>query len=254
MSLKYSCQIKELSFGFEKGKNIIENASLDIIKGAITLITGRNGSGKSVLLRLIKGLLQPSSGSIIIDDKDLSRHPNKRNKKVALVFQDADIQIVGQTVKRDLLFGLENLNVPLEEQQKRINHFVDLLNLEELLDKRPRSLSGGEKRRLAIASSLVMHPQILMLDEPFANLDYEGIKQVLKSLLLLEEQGTTIIVATHEIEKVAAHSLMTIILDDKKVVVQEATEIALDKVEKYGIRRPMANGLPIAKGELTWLK
>ncbi|MFA7672012.1 MAG: ABC transporter ATP-binding protein, partial [Sphaerochaetaceae bacterium] len=195
------CLIENLSFGFEKSNNIIENLSLSVEEGSLTLLTGRNGSGKSILLRLIKGLLQPTKGSIIIEGEDLTNHPNRRNKKVALVFQDADIQIVGQTVKKDLLFGLENLQMPLEEQNKRLDYIATLLNLTALMDKRPRLLSGGEKRRLSIAASLVMYPKIVMLDEPFANLDYEGVKQVLNSLLVLQKAKTTIIVATHEIEK-----------------------------------------------------
>ena len=171
--------LQNLSFGFEKNKPILSDISLTVERGSFTLITGPNGSGKSILLKLIKGLLKPTGGTILLEDLDVTGQSKKRLRAIGLVFQDAETQIVGQTVERDILFGLENLGLPLAEQQERLDGIVQLLDLKEQLSQRPRTLSGGEKRRLSIAGVLVMKPKLLIMDEPFANLDYPSVVRVL---------------------------------------------------------------------------
>lgn len=193
--------LQNLSFGFEKNKPILSDISLTVERGSFTLITGPNGSGKSILLKLIKGLLKPTGGTILLEDLDVTGQSKKRLRAIGLVFQDAETQIVGQTVERDILFGLENLGLPLAEQQERLDGIVQLLDLKEQLSQRPRTLSGGEKRRLSIAGVLVMKPKLLIMDEPFANLDYPSVVQVLKTLLQLKGEGHTIILVSHEVEK-----------------------------------------------------
>ncbi|MFA5570891.1 MAG: energy-coupling factor ABC transporter ATP-binding protein [Sphaerochaetaceae bacterium] len=231
------------------GASILDDISFDLPKGSFTCLLGRNGSGKSMLMKTLKGLQQPSSGSITIHQEDLSRFPHKRNTLIGLVFQDADTQVVGQSVQRDILFGLENLKVEKEQQKQTLDEVSELLHLTHLLHRRPRTLSGGEKRRLAIAGVLVMKPQVLMLDEPFANLDYEGITQVLSSLVTLKESGQTIVVATHEIEKIYAYADQAILLDQGSLVIASDPLDVLERIEQYGLRRP-----PLSLSEMTWLK
>lgn len=254
MNKNPALEVVGLSYGIDKQTAILHEVSLTIGSGDFVVLTGRNGSGKSMLMRCIKGLLQPSGGTIVIEGTDLTRKPKARNRAIGLVFQDADTQVVGQTVERDMLFGLENLQVPLQERTERMQRITKLLDLGPILHQRPRTLSGGERRRLAIAGVLVMQPRILMLDEPFANLDYPGIVQVLESLVALKEQGTTILIATHEIEKLLAHAASMVLLDGGRIVAQDRPEAVLDVVEPFGVRRPMYHGKPLPVRELTWLK
>jgi biotin transport system ATP-binding protein len=245
---------QQLSFSFANGHKLLHEISFSIDQGKFVVLSGRNGSGKTILMRCLKGLLNPSSGTIFLDGQDLTKKPQQRNRLIGLVFQDADTQMVGQTVERDILFGLENLRIEPKERTKRITHVTQLMGLLSVLHQRPRSLSGGERRRLAIAGVLVMQPRILMLDEPFANLDYSGIVQVLESLVELKRQGVTILVATHEIEKLLAHADSMILLDSGRIVLQDTPERVLEIADEFGIRRPMYRGKPIPIGDLSWLK
>jgi len=244
----------DLCFTFANSRPILKDISLKIAPGEFVVLTGKNGSGKSVLLRCLKGLYQSTSGSIRIDGEDLTKSPRKRNLSIGLVFQDADSQIVGQTVERDILFGLENLGVPEAERRSRFEEVVGILGLAPQLSQRPRTLSGGERRRLAIAGVLVMDPHVLILDEPFANLDLTGVLQVLETLVALHRKGHTIMVVTHEIEKVLAHADRLVLLDNGRVMGDDHPEEVLDIVEDFGVRRPSFHGKPVPLEELTWLK
>lgn len=243
-------QLKNLSFGFEKKKPILTDISLTIEKNSFTLITGPNGSGKSLLLKCIKGLLKPNSGTIFLDGADVTNSNKKRLTSIGLVFQDAETQIVGQTVERDILFGLENLELPLSVQQERLSAVVELLDLTKQLGQRPRTLSGGEKRRLSIAGVLVMQPKLLIMDEPFANLDYPSVVQVLKTLLQLKSEGHTIVLVSHEVEKILAYTDDVIILSEGKVAAQGAPSSIRSLFSHHGVYLPPDTPLE----ELTWLK
>ena len=243
-------KLENLSFGFEKTKPILTDISFTITKGSFTLITGPNGSGKSLLLKCIKGLLKPTSGTIYLDGIDVTHSGKKRLTSIGLVFQDAETQIVGQTVERDILFGLENLELPLSVQQERLDAVVALLDLTKQRKQRPRTLSGGEKRRLSIAGVLVMEPKLLIMDEPFANLDYPSVVQVLKTLLQLKNEGHTIILVSHEVEKILAYTDDVIILSEGKVVAQGKPDSVRSLFSKHGVYLP--KDIPLE--ELTWLK
>ncbi len=243
-------QLENLSFGFEKTKPILTDVSFCIARGSFTLITGPNGSGKSLLLKCIKGLLKPTSGTIYLDGSDMTSSSKKRLTSIGLVFQDADTQIVGQTVERDILFGLENLELPLDVQQERLSAVVTLLDLDKQRKQRPRTLSGGEKRRLSIAGVLVMQPKLLIMDEPFANLDYPSVVQVLKTLLQLKGEGHTIILVSHEVEKILAYIDDVIILSEGKVAAQGPPASIRPLFTEHGVYAP--SDIPLE--ELTWLK
>jgi biotin transport system ATP-binding protein len=243
-------QVENLVFGFEKNKPILKDISFSIEKGAFVLLTGPNGSGKSLLLKCIKGLLKPTSGNVSIDGETLTKNPKKRLQSIGLVFQDADSQIVGQTVERDILFGMENLGLIEEEQQKRLGEVANLLGLKEQFKQRPRTLSGGEKRRLSIAGVLVMDPKLLIMDEPFANLDYPSVLQVLKTLLKLHEAGHTIVIVSHEVEKILAHIDQTILLEKGQVIANGKSLDLLAIMRDHGVYVPLKANIE----ELTWLK
>lgn len=243
-------KVENLSFGFEKTKPILSGISFVVERGSFTLITGPNGSGKSLLLKCIKGLLKPKEGTITLDGEDVTFSSKKRLTSIGLVFQDAETQIVGQTVERDILFGLENLGLPLAIQQERLDAVVQLLDLTKQLKQRPRTLSGGEKRRLSIAGVLVMQPKLLIMDEPFANLDYPSVVQVLKTLLRLKSEGHTIILVSHEVEKILAYTDSVIILSEGKVAAHGPPTSVRPLFADNGVYVPLDSPLE----ELTWLK
>lgn len=247
-------QVEDLSLSLPSHKNILTDISFSVEPNSVLLLSGRNGSGKSMLLRALKGLMPVQSGSIFLNGKDVTKKSSYRNSHIALVFQDTETQIVGQSVYKDLLFGLQNTSVKKDECEKRIAEVASLLNISHLLNKRPMELSGGEKRRVALGGVLVMKPHIIFLDEPFANLDYPGIRQVLSSIIALKENGATIVIATHEIEKVAFHCTSMMIMKKGTIAAIGEIEEVLAQATAYDIKIPTYKGHPLPLEELTYLR
>jgi biotin transport system ATP-binding protein len=217
--------------------------SLCIENGEFVVIAGANGSGKTTLLRHLNGLLQPHEGTVYLAGEDVARSRLRARQLVGMVFQDADSQIVGETVYDDVAFGPENLDLPPDEIKRRVTLALKAVGLSKQALQRPHLLSGGEKRRLAIAGVLAMKPQVLALDEPFANLDFPGTKEVLKQILFLHRAGHTVVVATHDVEKVIAHADRLIILQSGGVVLAGVPADIIKEVEAYGVRQPCASRL-----------
>jgi biotin transport system ATP-binding protein len=236
-------EIKNLSHRFADGTLGLKNISLTIQEGSFVIIAGQNGSGKTTLLKHLNGLLLPTAGTVHLAGNLVSKNLVKARQMVGMVFQDADSQIVGQTVYDDVAFGPENLCLDRNEVKRRVSNslkIVDMLNFE---DQKPHLLSGGEKRRLAIAAILAMEPNVLVFDEPFSSLDYPGIKQVLKQIISLHRSGHTILVAAHDLEKVIAHADRLIIMKDGRVVKDGIPSQLLGDLEVFGIREPCASRL-----------
>jgi len=243
-------EVKDLSFWFEKDHTILHDITLSVPKGSLTLLSGPNGSGKSLLMRIIKGLSQCKAGTLLLDGVDVTREQKKRMRSIGLVFQDAETQVVGQTVEKDIRFGMENLGLADDEQQKRLDEVAALLDLSRYLDRRPKTLSGGEKRRLAIAGVLVMQPNLLILDEPFANLDWRSTVSVLTMLMRLKKDGHTILLVSHEVEKTLAHADHVLILDEGTIVLSGDKDEVYPHLQRHGIYVPTGVGIE----ELSWLK
>ncbi len=221
----------------------IEHISLSVCKEEFILLAGKNGSGKTTLLRHLNGLLLPDSGQIIVKEKKINDHLIATRKTVGMVFQDADAQIVGDTVFDEVAFGLENLKFKRALITKKVNTVLDELNLYDLKDRNPWALSGGEKRKLAIAGVLVMNPDIIVFDEPFSNLDYPGAIGVLETIVTLNQTGHTIIIATHDIETVISHASRIIIMANGKVQQDGDPKILMPLLESYGVREPCSSKL-----------
>jgi len=168
------------------------------------------------------------------------------------VFQDADSQIVGQTVRQDIAFGPQNLRLSSAEVERRVSSALQTLDLEKLADHRPHQLSGGEKRRLAIASVLAMEPEVVVFDEPFSNLDFPGVQSVLQHVVELHRSGHTVMLITHDIEKAAAHADRMVVFDNGRIALDDSPDRLLPEVHRFGIRPPRIAGEDIS--ELTWLK
>jgi biotin transport system ATP-binding protein len=244
-------EIENLNHRFADGTLGLKNINLTIEEGTFVVIAGQNGSGKSTLLRHLNGLLLPTTGTVRVAGIPVPENLISVRQMVGMVFQDADSQIVGETVSDDVAFGPENLCLDREEVNRRVARALDLVNLLDLKNQKPHLLSGGEKRRLAIAGILAMEPKVLVFDEPFSSLDFPGVKQVLKQINSLHQAGHTILVAAHDLEKVIAHADRLVIMDDGKLVKDGLPDQLFGELEAFGIRQPCAYRLG---GEVqSWL-
>lgn len=228
-----------VSHRFLNGDYGIKDVSLSINDGDFVVLAGRNGSGKTVLMKHANGLLEPTEGKVYFRNKPVSAGPSEVKRQVGLVFQNPDVQLVCPTVREELAFGPENLGIPRDEIEKRIEKAVETLDLRELAEKRTSALSGGEKRKIAIAGILTMEPELLILDEPFTGLDFPGIREVIATLLRVHKTGRTVIVITHEIEKVLAHANRLVIMEDGSIVRDGTPGDLIGLVENYGIKNPL---------------
>lgn len=244
-------ELRSVCFRFPDGTLALNEISMVIESGDFLVIAGPNGSGKTVLARHLNGLYRPSSGTILLEGTPTKSHDRTLRRRVGLVFQDADSQIVGHTVELDTAFGPVNLGLPEEEIARRVSHSLSMVGLQDLRGKEPHSLSGGEKRRLAMAGILAMNPEIMVLDEPFTNLDYPGTVSVLRCLLSLHRKGHTIILITHDVEKVLAHATGLVILDNGSSVFKGHPEDGLKLLERFGVRKPFGDDRSV--DSMTWL-
>ena len=230
--------IQHLTHRFSNGDVGLNGIDLRVKAGEFVVICGPNGSGKTTLLRHLNGLLTPESGSVHISGIDVSENPTKVRQLVGMVFQDSDSQIVGETVFDDAAFGPENLLLNRHEIHERVDTALSAVDLVHLSDQRPHLLSAGEKRRLAIAGVLAMKPQVIVFDEPFSNLDYPGIQQVLYQILSLHGAGHTILVATHDLPKVFAYADRLLLMRDGHIVLDGDPGQLLSDVEAFGVEKP----------------
>jgi len=245
-------EIKNVSHQFENGTPGLKNINLEIQEGSFVVIAGQNGSGKTTLLRHLNGLLMPTNGSVRLAGVPVSKNLAWSRQMVGMVFQDADSQIVGETVYDDVAFGPENLCLDREEIERRVFRALETVGLIDYKNQRPHLLSGGEKRRLAIAGILAMEPRILVFDEPFSSLDYPGVKKILSQMISLHRAGHTILVAAHDLEKVIAHTDRLVIMKDGKVVRDGLPSQLFGELEAFGIREPCASRMGMEVH--SWLK
>jgi biotin transport system ATP-binding protein len=247
----YIIEIKNLFHRFANGMMGLDGINLNIKAGEFILIAGENGSGKTTLLRHFNGLLSPHSGSIRLDGIPVARDLVRARQMVGMVFQDAESQIVGETVFDDVAFGPENLRLNRKEVDARVWNALHAVGLADFKDTRPHLLSGGEKRRLSIAGVLAMQPKIIVFDEPFTSLDYPGIQTVLKQMVRLNRTGHTIIVTTHDLEKVMTHAHRLILMRAGRVVRDGVPVRIVTESEFFGVRTPCAYRTGQERG--SWL-
>ena len=226
----------------------LNDVNLVIKDGSFTCLVGHTGCGKSTLIQQLNGLLIPSSGEVHIDDYVNSKEDRKMRKKVrdlrrkvGLVFQFSENQLFEESVEQDVAFGPMNYGSKKEEALEIAHESLKLVGLDESFYKKsPFDLSGGEKRRVAIAGVLALKPSILVLDEPTAGLDPRGTKELLKLIKSLNKQGTTIILVTHDINIVYEYATDVIVMDNGKIVKSSTPgELFSEDVEKYSLETPM---------------
>jgi len=234
-------EVKSLTHVFPDGKRALDEVNLDIHTASFVILAGPNGSGKTVFMRHLNGLARPSSGEVLLEGVPVLNDLSRARRSIGLVFQDADAQIVGQTVARDVAFGPENLRLPRTVIEKRVKSALKATGLVGFDERRPHTLSGGEMRRLTVAGVLAMEPDLLVLDEPFTGLDWPGCADLLAVLDKFHSSGKTVLLITHDLDKVLAHADRLMLMDSGRIAADGAPEDIIDQVEGLGIRRPAGN-------------
>jgi energy-coupling factor transporter ATP-binding protein EcfA2 len=244
-------EIKNLHHRYPDGTHALRGIDLSISQGEFLLICGSNGSGKTTLMRLISGLFKATTGSIRVTPPTETGSPYQTRHFIGMVFQDADSQIVGETVREDVSFGPENLGLPPDKVAERVNWALRLMGLEIISEKPCYLLSGGEKRRVAIAGVLAMGPDIILFDEPFSHLDYPATQEVLRHMITLHQKGHTLVVTTHDVEKVIAHVDRVAIIHQGELKVAGPPDDMVAKLSRFGIRPPCYALL--GRERISWL-
>lgn len=243
-------EINDLSFEYEEGLKTIDHISFDIKKGNYVAILGHNGSGKSTIAKLLIGLLEKKSGSIIVNGYELTLENLYRVRdSIGIVFQNPDNQFIGATVRDDIAFGLENTCIPQSEMEDIINTYAAKVKMSDFLDHEPTKLSGGQKQRVAIAGILAMAPSIIILDEATSMLDPMGRREI-NSLVkeLNQEKDITIISITHDIEE-AKNADQVIMLNKGKIVANgKPSAILSDEQTLIKCELDIPFALKVAKG------
>ena len=243
-------ELKNLSYVYGTGtpfeKTAVNNLSLSIEKGEFIGIMGRTGSGKSTLVQMLNGLMKPTSGQVLLDGEDIWANPKDIRKirfKVGMVFQYPEYQIFEENVAKDIAFGPTNMGKSGAELEKAVNDAARFTGLkDELLEKSPFDLSGGEKRRAAIAGVIAMNPEVLVLDEPTAGLDPMGRDVLLSQIVQYhKERKNTVILVSHSMEDIARVADKIIVMNKSNLVMFDKTKEVFSKgreLEKIGLRVP----------------
>ena len=237
---------------FQDGTRALDGVSLELGTPCFTVLAGTNGSGKTMLVRHILGLESPQAGTIFVDGIPLTRCLAETRRRIALVFQEPEHQILGVTVREDVEFGLKSRRLSPELRRKLASRALGSAGLEGAEERLASTLSGGEKRRLAVASALVTDPELIILDEPFNGLDLAGAGTLLSVLLDLKARGVGILLVTHDLEKCLAHADRLIVLENGSVAADGSPRELWDRLPALNLRRPP--GSPERLVEMTWLR
>ncbi|MCR4944877.1 MAG: energy-coupling factor transporter ATPase [Clostridium sp.] len=232
----------------EVERSAIKGIDLDVKKGEFLVVLGHNGSGKSTIAKHINALLQPSSGTVMVNELDTSNPESVWDirSKAGMVFQNPDNQLVATIVEEDVAFGPENLGVEPTEIRRRVDESLERVGMSEYKRHAPHLLSGGQKQRVAIAGVLAMQPDCIVFDEPTAMLDPSGRRDVMDSILdLNKNHGITIVLITHYMDEAALGDRI-VVVDDGKIIMQGTPKKVFSKVEtmkKIGLDVPQVTEL-----------
>lgn len=248
-------KLENVSYLYDKGtaycKEALKNINIEIAEGSITGIIGHTGSGKSTMLKLLNGLASPTSGKIYLDGEDIWERPKEIGKvrfRVGLVMQYPEYQLFEETVERDVAFGPRNMGLPSEEISKRVRESLAFVGLDEsVLETNPFDLSGGQKRRVAIAGVIAMRPEVLVLDEPAAGLDPQGRDMILDGILRYREStGATVIIVSHSMEDMARLCDDIVVLSHGEAVLRGSRDEVFSRaelLEEIGLAVPQITSL-----------
>ncbi len=220
-------ELKHVTYAYGRGTPFevvaLDNVDLEIHPGLVTGIIGHTGSGKSTLVRLFNGLEKPESGNVLLDGKDIWENPKEIGKvrfRVGLVMQYPEYQLFEETVAADIAFGPKNMGLPNDEIQRRVSEYSALVGITEAETKKsPFDLSGGQKRRAAIAGVMAMEPEVLVLDEPAAGLDPEGKRLILGAVReYADRRKATVIIVSHSMEDMAELCDRVVVVSNGKIL------------------------------------
>ena len=254
-------EVKNLTYTYGVGspfeKTAVKDISLSVEKGEIIGIIGHTGSGKSTFVRMLNGLTKPTSGQVLIEGRDIWEKPKEIRKyrfKVGMVFQYPEYQLFEETVYKDISFGPSNMGKSQEEIDKAVRTAAKFTGIsDELLEKSPFDLSGGEKRRAAIAGVIAMDPDVVIFDEPTAGLDPLGRELLLSQIVQYhKERNNTILLVSHSMEDIASIADRIIVLNHSELVMFDTPKVIFSKVEqleKMGLRVPQITKIMIALKE-----
>lgn len=244
-------RVENVSYTYGAGtpyeKKALKNVSLTFRDGIVTGLMGHTGSGKSTLVNMLNGLLRPDDGRILLDGRDIWEDPKKIRDvrfRVGLVMQYPEYQLFDETVRADIAFGPKNMGLSEDEITSRISEAARFVGLsEELLDKSPFELSGGQKRRAAMAGVIAMRPDVLVLDEPAAGLDPEGRESILTRIKgYARESGTTVIIVSHSMEDMAVYCDRIAVISDGELCMDGTREEVFrrrDELLRVGLGVPL---------------
>lgn len=253
--MSYAIELKNVSHSYSEGTiqqvTAIKDISLQISKGEMVGIIGHTGSGKSTLISHFNGLLKPASGEVLVNGVDIWKDKATLREyrfKVGLCFQYPEYQLFEETVAKDIAFGPKNMKLSEEEINKRVLKAAEFVGLKpELLSKSPFDLSGGEKRRAAIAGVMSMEPEILVFDEPAAGLDPEGRKDLIKLIKTYREQtGSTVVIVSHSMEDIARIAGRVIVMNDGEIAMDGTVDEIYsrsDELRSMGLNVPEVTGV-----------
>ena len=265
-------ELKNVGFVYGKGtpfeKRAVDGVSLQLEKGDLVGVIGHTGSGKSTLMQTLNGLIRPTDGQVLLDGKDIWEQPKKIRQirfRVGMVFQYPEYQLFEETVYKDIAFGPQNQGKEGDELDKAVREAADFTGLKpELLQKSPFDLSGGEKRRAAIAGVIAMDPEVLVLDEPTAGLDPMGREVLLSQIVRYhKERDNTVLLVSHTMEDVARFADKIIVMNKGRLEMFAPTKEVFsrgEELESFGLKIPQITkimrqlrqkGFDVPEGVLT---
>ena len=242
-------EVKNLKYSYNSQYQALKGVSLKVNKGEMVSLLGKNGAGKSTLFLHLNGIYEPDEGQVFIDGEELKYDKKsllKFRQKVGIVFQNPADQIFAPTVEEDVAFGPLNLGLPMEEVQDRVEDALARVGMSGFEKAAPHHLSGGQKKRVSIAGILAMKPEIMVLDEPTAGLDPQGVTNLSKLLKQLNDEGITIIISTHEVDLVPNYADKIFVLVDGLLIAEGTPKEIFSQpeiLEKANLKVPIVTDL-----------
>lgn len=227
-------ETKNIVYEYPDGTKALKNVNFTAEDGKIIALLGPNGAGKSTLFLHFNGILEPSSGEVLVNGEPIGYEKKelmKVRQEVGIVFQNPDDQLFAPTVMEDVAFGPMNMDLPEEEVEKRVKSALKRVGMAGFEKKPPHHLSGGQKKRVTIAGILAMHPKIMVLDEPTSGLDPRGASQIMKLLYDLNKEGMTIIISTHDVDLVPIYASKIYILSHGSIIKEGNPQTVFNDVE-----------------------
>lgn len=241
--MRHSVKVEGLRFSYPDGTEALRGVDLSVKRGERLALLGPNGAGKSTLMLHLNGIHEPGEGSVEVAGMEVGGGGKRElRQKVGLLFQNPDDQLFCPTVRQDVAFGPTNLGLSRDEVDERVAEAAAIAGIEDVLDRPPHHLSGGQKKRAALAGVVAMHPEVLVLDEPTASLDPQGATEVMEVLGDWQREHHTIIVATHDVDLAAAWADRVAVMKGGRTLAQGGPELLRDGdvVEAAQLSRPTA--------------